>query len=66
MSTATRIKLETIVARSTMVAVAIGLIAIGVSLLTTPVAIPMTVGLWLGAAGLLFLGLFGNLPHTGW
>jgi hypothetical protein len=49
-----------------MVAVAIGMIAIGVSLLTTPVAMPMTVGLWLGAAGLVFLGLFGNLPHTGW
>jgi hypothetical protein len=66
MSTATRIKFETIVARSTMVAVAIGVIAIGVSLLTTPGAIPMTVGLWLGAACLVFLGLFGKLPHTGW
>jgi hypothetical protein len=66
MSTATRIKFETIVARSTMVAVAIGVIAIGVSLLTTPVAIPMTAGLWLGAAGLVFLGVFGKLPGSGW
>jgi hypothetical protein len=65
MSTATRIKLETIVARSTMVAVAIGMIAVGVSLLTTPIAIPITVSLWLGAAGLVFLGLFGKLPHSG-
>jgi hypothetical protein len=66
MSTATRIKLETIVARSTMVAVAIGMIAVGVSLLTTPIAILITVSLWLGAAGLVFLGLFGKLPHSGW
>jgi hypothetical protein len=66
MSTATRIKLETIVARSTMVAVAIGMIAVGVSLLTTPIAIPITVSLWLGAAGLVFLGLFGKLPPSGW
>ena len=66
MSTATRIKLETVVARSTMVAVAVGVIAVGVSLLTTPIAIPMAVGLWLGAAGLVFLGLFGKLPHSGW
>ena len=66
MSTATRIKLETIVARSTMVAVAIGMIAVGVSLLTTPIAIPITVSLWLGAAGLVFLGLFGKLAHSDW
>ena len=66
MSTVTRIRLETIVARSTMVTVAIGVIAVGVSLLTTPIAIPVTIGLWLGAAGLVFFGLFGKLPHSGW
>lgn len=66
MSTATRIKLETVVARSTMVAVAVGVIGVGVSLLTTPAAIPMAVGLWLGAAGLAFLGLFGKLPGADW
>jgi hypothetical protein len=64
MSTTTRIRVETIAARSTMVAVAVGVVAVGVSLLSTPLAIPMTVGLWLGAAGLVFLGVFGKLPNA--
>lgn len=62
MSTATRIRIETVAARGTMVGVAIGVTAVGVALLTSPLAVPLTIGLWLGAAGLVFLGLFGTLP----
>lgn len=63
MSTATWTRLETVAARGTMVAVAIGVIALGVTVLTSPLALLLTVGLWLGAAGLVFLGLFGTLPE---
>lgn len=62
MSAATRIRVETVAARGTMVAVALGVIALGVAVLTSPVTVPLTIGLWLGAAGLAFLGLFGRLP----
>jgi hypothetical protein len=65
MSAATINKIEMVAARGTMVAVAIGVIAVGVSLLTSPLAILATVSLWLGAAGLVFLGLFGKLPRVG-
>ena len=63
MSTATWTRLEIVAARGTMVAVAIGVIALGVTVLTSPLALLLTVGLWLGAAGLVFLGLFGKLPE---
>ena len=66
MSVATRIKIETVAARSTMVAVAIVTFAIGFFVLSSPLAVPFTVGLWLGAAALVFLGLFGNLPDRPW
>ena len=62
MTARTRIRVETVAARATMVAVALGVIAVGASLLTSPMAVPVTVGLWLGAAALVFLGLFGELP----
>jgi hypothetical protein len=62
MSAATWTRIETVAARVTMVAVAIGVIALGVTVLTSPLTLPLTVELWLGAAGLVFLGLFGKLP----
>ena len=62
MSAATRIKLETVCARATMVAVALGVFALGFTVLTSPLAVLLTIGLWLGGAGLVFLGLFGKLP----
>jgi hypothetical protein len=62
MSTSTRIRIETVCARSTMVAVALGVFALGFTLLTSPLAVLLTVGLWLGGAGLACLGLFGELP----
>ena len=66
MSVATRIKIETVAARSTMVAVAIVTFAIGFFVLSSPLAVPFTVGLWLGGAALVFLGLFGTLPDRPW
>jgi hypothetical protein len=63
MSVATRMKIETVAARTAMVAVAFMTFAIGFSVLSTPMAVPFTVGLWLGGAALGFLGLFGELPH---
>ena len=62
MQAPTRIQLETVAARGTMVAVAVGVFALGVTVLTSPMTVPLTVGLWLGAAALAFLGLFGELP----
>jgi hypothetical protein len=45
-----------------MVAVALGVFAIGFTVLTSPLTVPLTVGIWLGAATVAFLGLFGELP----
>jgi uncharacterized membrane protein HdeD (DUF308 family) len=59
----THTTIETFAARGTMVAVALGVIALGITVLTSPLAVPLTLGLWLGAAGLVFLGLFGTLPE---
>jgi uncharacterized membrane protein HdeD (DUF308 family) len=63
MSVATRIKIETVAARGTMVAVAVMTFAIGFAVLSSPMAVAFTVGLWLGGAALTFLGLFGELPN---
>lgn len=62
MSAATRITIETVAARGTMVAVALMVFGIGFAVLSSPMAVPFTVGLWLGGAALTFLGLFGQLP----
>jgi uncharacterized membrane protein HdeD (DUF308 family) len=63
MSAATRVKVETVAARGTMVAVAVMTFAIGFAVLSSPMAGPFTVGMWLGGAALTFLGLFGELPN---
>jgi hypothetical protein len=46
-----------------MVAVAVMTFTIGFVVLSAPMAVPFTVGLWLGGAALAFLGLFGELPN---
>jgi hypothetical protein len=63
MSATTRLKVETVAARGTMVAVALMTFTIGFAVLSSPMAVPFTVGLWLGGAALTFLGLFGELPN---
>jgi hypothetical protein len=62
----TRIAVETVVARGTMIAVAVGIFAVGFSMLTHASAVPFTVALWLGGAAVAGLGLFGRLPRSGW
>lgn len=64
-NTTTRLRVEGLAVRLTMIAIAITLIAVGVTLLTSRLAVPVTVGLWLGAAGSVFLGVFGELPDHG-
>ena len=49
-----------------MLAIAVGVFAAGFSMLTSALAVPFTVALWLGGAAVAFLGLFGRLPHSGW
>ena len=56
-------RIEIAFARGVMILMAIGIVLTGATLLTTPYAIPLTVGLWLGAAAILGLGVWGELPH---
>jgi hypothetical protein len=56
------IRIETVIARLVMVVMAAGIAYVGYTLLTTPWAIPLTVGLWLGGAAIGALGICGPLP----
>ena len=51
------------IARGVLIVTAIGIVFTGATLLTTPLAIPVTVTLWLGAAAIAALGVCGALPH---
>jgi hypothetical protein len=55
-------RLEIITLRAVMIVMAAGTALVGASLLTTPVAIPIVIGLWLGALGMFALGVWGRLP----
>ena len=48
--------------RAVLVVTALGFVAIGVTVLTDPLSVPMTVGLWLCGAALLGLAVFGQFP----
>ena len=48
--------------RAVLVVTALGFVAIGVAVLTDPLSVPMTVGLWLCGAALLGLAVFGQFP----
>lgn len=56
-------RIEVAAARLIMIALAIGIAVLGYSLLTTPWAIPVTVGLWLGGLAIAALGIRGDLPY---
>lgn len=56
-------RIETALARIVMIVMALGIAYVGYALLTTVWAIPVTVLLWLGAAAIANLGLWGRLPH---
>ena len=53
---------EAAILRVLMVAMAAGTWFVGFSLLTSPLAIPFTLGIWAGAATMAWLGIFGSLP----
>jgi hypothetical protein len=55
------VRLAILVARLVMIVMAAGIAYLGFAVLTTAWAIPLTVGLWLGAAAILGLGLFDDL-----
>jgi hypothetical protein len=56
------VRIETLVLRALMLVMAAATVLVGASLLSTPVAVPIAVGLWLGAASMLALGVWGKLP----
>ncbi len=60
----TIIRLETFLARLVMIVMAAGIAYTGYLLITTPLAIPVAIVLWLGATAIFFLGLWGPLPQT--
>ena len=56
-------RIEIVLARLIMIVLALGIVFVGYTLLTTPWAIPLTVGLWLGGVAIAALGIRGKLPH---
>lgn len=60
----TTIRLEVFFARLVMIVMAAGIAYIGYSVITRPLAIPLAIMLWLGAAAIFFLGLWGPLPQA--
>lgn len=55
-------ELERAALRVVLVMIALGFIAIGFTVLTAPLLVPMTVGLWLCGAAALGLAVFGRFP----
>jgi len=62
MSLATVTRIETFFARLVMLLMAATTAYAGFVVLTRPIAIPLTITLWLGATGMFFLGVWGKLP----
>ena len=58
------VRAETVVLRALMLVMAAATALVGASLLSTPMAVPVVVGLWLGAAGMFGLGIWGRLPDA--
>jgi hypothetical protein len=54
--------LRAALARLVMIGMAIAIALTGATLISTPLAIPFVVGLWLGAAAMVALGVWGPLP----
>ena len=48
--------------RAVLVVAAFGFVAIGATVLTDPLSVPMTVALWLCGAAMLGLAVFGQFP----
>ena len=56
-------RVEAALARTVMIVMAIAIAYVGYTMLTAVWAIPIVVVLWLGAAAILNLGLWAELPH---
>ena len=55
-------ELERAAMRVLLVVIALGFVAIGFTVLTAPLLVPVTVGLWLCGAAALGLAVFGRFP----
>jgi hypothetical protein len=55
---------EIIALRTLMIVMAAVAVFTGVSLLTRPLAIPLVIGIWVSAAAMAFLGIWGRLPSS--
>ena len=64
MSIETVTRIETFLARFVMLFMAAGTAYTGYYVITSPLAIPLAIGLWLGATGMFFLGIWGPLPKA--
>ena len=61
-NTATIVRVEAFLARLVMIVMAAGIAFLGYAVITSPLAIPVAIVLWLGAAAIFFLGIWGKLP----
>ena len=57
------VRVEAFFARLVMIVMAAGIAFLGYSIITRPLAIPVAIGLWLGATAIFFLGVWGKLPN---
>jgi hypothetical protein len=64
MSLETVTRIETFLARLVMLLMAAGIAYTGYAVITRPLAIPLAIGLWLGATAMFFLGIWGPLPKA--
>ncbi len=62
MSLETVTRVETFLARFVMLAMAAAIAYTGYAVITRPLAIPLAITLWLGAAAMFFLGVWGRVP----
>jgi hypothetical protein len=57
-------ELEVVGLKSVMVLIAMGMVAVGFTTLTSMLAIPFTLALWLGAAAIVGVVVFGRFPTS--
>jgi hypothetical protein len=56
------VRIETIALRGLMLGMAGIAVATGIMLLTSPLAVPVVVGIWVSAAAMAWFGVWGRLP----
>jgi hypothetical protein len=56
------VRIETIALRGLMLGMAGIAFATGLTLLTSPIAVPVVVGIWISGAAMAWLGVWGRLP----